>query len=107
MLRRIDLFVVFVAFSSCIVCAAELPTKVITVHQYPAQKFSLAEYSSELDELAGFANDALQDKTAAATALSDFHGEWIVESAGQSFTINTDWLTDEFEKLQKNPTSSV
>src|SRR5579859_721521 len=90
-----------------VIHAAELPTKVVTVYQYPAHKFSLSEYMGELDELAGFAKDALQDKTAPATALSDFHGDWVVESAGHSFTINTDWLTDQFEKLEKNPTASV
>ncbi len=107
MLRRIDLLVLFVAVSSGILCASELPTKVITIYQHPPHKFSVAEYRSELDELAGFANDTLQDKTAAQTALNDFHGEWIVEADGQSFSINTDWLTDQFEKLQKDPATSV
>jgi hypothetical protein len=104
---RLNQFVACVLFFCGAMSGAELPTEVVTIYQYPAHKFSLPEYMAELDYLGGFANEALQDKTAAATALSDFHGEWVVEAAGRSFSINTDWLTDQFEKLEKNPTASL
>jgi hypothetical protein len=71
------------------------------------RSFSIAEYASELDRLATFASQAANDKSAAQSALDELRGDWTVAAEGQSFTIKTGWLTDEFEKLQKDPARSV
>jgi heme exporter protein D len=69
--------------------------------------FSLPDYLSELDRLATLANQVADDSVAAQTAIDELRGDWKVDAEGQSFTINTGWLTDQFEKLQKNPTAPV
>jgi FtsZ-binding cell division protein ZapB len=74
----------------------------------PATRLSLCQYTSELERLGVLAHQAIDDKTVAQTAIDELHhGDWTVDAEGQSFTIKTGWLTDEFEKLQKNPTASV
>jgi Domain of unknown function (DUF4129) len=73
----------------------------------PSKQFSVSEYISELDRVATLADEAVGDKAAAQTALRDLRGDWQIDADGQSFTISTGWLIDQFEKLQKNPTTSV
>jgi hypothetical protein len=104
---RIALCLVCVVSLCCVVPADDLPTKVVTVYKYPPQKFSLLEYVSELDHVTTLASQALDDKAAAQQAIEDLRGDWTVSAEGQSFIINTGWLTDQFEKLQKKPTTSV
>jgi Domain of unknown function (DUF4129) len=69
--------------------------------------FSLPEYVAELDRLSTLADQAIDDKSAADTALDELRPDWTISSEGQSFNINTGWLTDQFEKLKSNPTVPV
>jgi hypothetical protein len=69
--------------------------------------FSLPEYLTELDHLSILANQAIDDKTAVDTALGELRGDWTIAAEGQSFTIKTAWLTDQFEKLKNNPHAIV
>lgn len=69
--------------------------------------FSLTEYISEVDRLSSLVNQVADDHTAARTAIDELRGDWTIKAEGRSFTINTGWLTDAFEQLQKNPTSPV
>ena len=74
----------------------------------PATPLSLCQYVSELDHLATLANQAMNDKAVAQTALDELHhGDWTVDAEGQSFTVRTAWLTNEFEKLQKEQTTAT
>ena len=72
-----------------------------------ARTFSLPEYLAELDSLSRSATEAMGDKTAADTALKELHGDWTVTAEGQTFNLNTDWLTDQFEKLKNDPKVTV
>jgi uncharacterized protein DUF4129 len=81
-----------------------------TGHDYEftaSKQLSLTEYLSELDRLTTLANQAIDDKAAAKQAIDELRGDWRISADGQTFDINTGWLTDQFEKLQKNPTTSV
>jgi heme exporter protein D len=69
--------------------------------------FSVVEYIAELDRVSALANQAFENRSAARDVLGELRGDWTVNADGHSFTINTDWLTDQFEKLEKNPTASV
>ena len=69
--------------------------------------FSLPEYLAQLDRLSTLANRAVDDKSAANTALEELRPDWTVTSEGQSFKINTGWLTDQFEKLKDKSTVPV
>jgi heme exporter protein D len=90
----------------CQAHAADAPQEEPVFALSPRQ-LSLSEYASELDRLSTLANQGLNDKAAAQTAIDDLRGNWIVDADNQSFTINTGWLIDQFEKLQQNPTESV
>jgi hypothetical protein len=72
-----------------------------------SKQFSLPEYASELDRLTTLASQAIDNPSAAREAIDDLRGDWKVDAEGQSFTVKTGWLTDQFEKLQKKPTTSV
>jgi hypothetical protein len=69
--------------------------------------FSVPEYISELDSLISLANRALENPAASRDAIDELRGDWEVGAGDQTFTISTGWLTDQFETLQKNPTSYV
>lgn len=69
--------------------------------------FSLSEYISELDHLSNLVNQVAENRSAARDAIEELRGNWRINADSQSFTINTGWLTDEFEKLQKDPATSV
>lgn len=69
--------------------------------------FSLPEYVSELDHLSSLVPQVAHDPSTARTAIDELRGDWTVTAEGRSFSINTDWLTDQFEKLEKNPTASL
>jgi uncharacterized protein DUF4129 len=71
------------------------------------RSFSIPEYLSELDRLTTLANQAIDNPIAAREAIDDLQGDWKVDANGQSFAVKTGWLTDKFEKLQRNPTTSV
>lgn len=73
----------------------------------PPRQFDLSEYTTELDRLSDLANQSLQDHSAARQAVDELRGDWTVEADAHSFTINTGWLTNQFETLQKNPTTAV
>jgi len=68
---------------------------------------SVPEYVSELDHLTSLANQSLENPAAVREALDDLRGDWTINAEGRTFDINTGWLTDQFEKLQKNPTAAV
>ena len=104
-MRSIRIFVLLLcAFALCALGHAHAQDCGFT----PATRLSLCQYTSELERLGMLANQALNDKAVAQTAIDELHhGDWTVDAEGQSFTIKTGWLTDEFEKLQKNPTTSV
>ena len=81
-----------------------------TGHDYEftsSKQLTAPEYASELDHLTTLANQAIDNPSAAREAIDDLRGTWKVDANGQSFNISTGWLIDEFEKLQKNPTTSV
>ena len=107
MRARIVVILVAAFFSCAITSAEKMPTETITVYHYPAHQFSLQQYISELDELSTLATKAVNDNSAAQAALNNFRGDWVVTDSGQSFTIPTGWLTDQFEKLQKDPTAAL
>lgn len=69
--------------------------------------FSLPEYVSELDRLSNLANQVAENRSAAGDAIDELRGDWTINANGQSFNIHTGWLTDQFEKLQKDPATSV
>ncbi len=71
------------------------------------RQLSLSEYISELDRLTKLANQSLDNPAIAREAFDEPRGTWKVDANGQSFTISTGWLIDQFEKLQKNPTAEV
>jgi hypothetical protein len=71
------------------------------------RSFSIPEYLSELDRLTTLANQAIDNPSGAREAIDDLRGDWKVDANGQSFAVKTGWLTDQFEKLQRNPTTSV
>src|SRR5690349_18333922 len=72
-----------------------------------SKQLSFPEYASELDRLTTLANQAIGNPSAAREAIDDLRGDWKVDTNGQSFAVKTGWLTDQFEKLQKSPTTSV
>lgn len=67
------------------------------------QKLSVAQYSSHLASLVGWANDIQKNPAAADEAIHDLRGGWKIQANGQEFTVETGWLTAGFEKLKKNP----
>lgn len=71
------------------------------------RSLSITEYTAELDRLSDLASRSLQDSSSARQATDELRGDWTVEADAHSFTINTGWLTDQFEKLQKTPTLAV
>ena len=71
------------------------------------RQLNFPEYLAELDRLTTLANGAPEDHQAAHEAIADLRGGWEVQADGELFTINTAWLTDQFEKLEKNPTPQV
>ena len=73
----------------------------------PPKQFSVSGYAAELERLTVLANQAAEDSSAARTAIDELRGDWTISAEGRSFTISNGWLTDEFEKLQKNPSASV
>src|SRR6185437_3139454 len=71
------------------------------------RSMSIPEFVAELDRLSDLANQSLQDPSAARQAIDELRGDWTVDADGHSFTINTGWLTNQFETLQKNPTAAI
>src|SRR5215471_14472162 len=71
------------------------------------RQLTFSEYLSELDHQTTLANQALEDHQAARKAIDELRGDWTVQAEGQSFAIDTAWLTDGFEKLEKSPTTQV
>lgn len=104
---RIVIVIAAAFLLGAIASAEKMRSQTITVYHYPAHQFSLQQYISELDELSNLATEAVRDNTAAEAALNDFRGDWVVTGSGKSFTISTGWLTDQFEKLQKDPTPAL
>src|SRR5579859_1612066 len=95
----------------CATCLAELAEaekkyqSQSTVVVFSPRELNTPEYLLQLQLLDSSANQALKDPRAADKALQDLRGGWTVKTESQSFSINTGWLMDEFEKLQKNPTA--
>lgn len=71
------------------------------------RSMSIAEYVAELGRLSDLANQSLQDRSVARQAIDELRGDWTVDADAHSFTINTGWLTNQFETLQKTPTTAV
>jgi heme exporter protein D len=78
-----------------------------TVVVFSPRELNFSEYLLELQFLNSWAKQASKNPQAAQEALNQLRGGWSVRTDTQSFSIDTGWLTDQFEKLQKNPTSSV
>jgi len=68
-----------------------------------ASALSLEEYISELDR----ASQVVQDSSKDTAALRDFRASlpdsWAVEANGNRFTVDTAWLRDALDSLEKNP----
>jgi hypothetical protein len=43
----------------------------------------------------------------AEAAINDLRGGWKVETEGHVFAVKTDWIFDQFEKLQKSPNADI
>ncbi len=103
--------VVVLAFGAGILCEAALAadehSREETVFVLSPRQLSLSEYVSELDRLTTLANQSLDNPATAREAFAELRGTWKVDADGQSFTISTGSLIDQFEKLEKNPTAPV
>ena len=91
--------VAVVLFAACLIGVAQAALF--------GRSMSTAEYVAELERLTTLANQSVQDPSAARQAIDELRGDWIIDADGHSFTINTGWLTNQFETLQKNPTTAV
>lgn len=69
--------------------------------------FSMPEYSAELDHLSTLAGEAAKNPSASDEAINELRGDWKVKGEGREFTIDTDWMVDQFEKLKSDPGPSV
>ncbi len=98
---RFALLLMAASFCCQSVLAEDLPA------QTAARQFTLPEYIRQLDLLRNWANQALTNSGSAREALDDLHGDWTVDAEGRSFSIDTGWLTDQFEKLQKKPSQAL
>src|SRR5215475_2696805 len=89
---------VFLVISS--LCAAIHPA-------FAAKSYSMPEYIQELERLEVLAERARSDPSAALSAIKDLKGGWRVEDSGQAFEIDTSWMENQFEQLNRNPDSYV
>jgi uncharacterized protein DUF4129 len=91
--------VAVVLFAACLIGVAQAALF--------GRSLSIPEYVAELDRLSDLANQSLHDQSAARQAIDELRGDWTVNADAHPFTINTGWLTNQFETLQKSPTTAV
>jgi len=91
----------------CLVSVASADQAAQPVLVYASRSYSLSEYTAALDRLSALANQVHDHPNVADAAIDELRGGWKVQGQGQTFSISTGWMIDQFEKLQKAPDKEV
>lgn len=91
---------------ACSVLRAEA-NQTVVVQVFQPRPLSIAEYISQLDNLAALARSSVAKPDAAQQAILELRGGWKVVDNDKSFDVQTSSIFDDFAKLAKKPGDDV